>query len=64
MVEHDLAKVDTGVQFPSPAPVAKQTRMTGFFNTLIEGSFQIVFLSEIFYISHIDFMLVFFIIKL
>ena len=23
MVEHDLAKVDTGVQFPSPAPVVK-----------------------------------------
>jgi hypothetical protein len=31
MVEHDLAKVDTGVQFPSPAPVVKIPTNVGFY---------------------------------
>jgi hypothetical protein len=31
MVERDLAKVDTGVRFPSPAPSSSKTLIKGFF---------------------------------
>ena len=35
MVERDLAKVDTGVRFPSPAPMSFKPLKWGFFCVLI-----------------------------
>ena len=42
MVEHDLAKVDTGVQFPSPAPVASKPDYRVFCFTLRQTEIRLL----------------------